>query len=165
MVLSAKGLHQLDIRRLVSVGCKRTQMGLAPAKALADSRIPRARPSWMRTVFGPSRGAVFPSITPPAAPPSSAMAVGFGRSCILKTPKPRLPATPWRQGKRVCGFSFVCLFVCLLYAVLKSGSIPSQRFTIIYLTSLSRFEFFAVIDKAEWNILTPKSLFTSLIIA
>ena len=30
LVLSTKGLHQLDIHWLVTVGCKHTEMGLAP---------------------------------------------------------------------------------------------------------------------------------------
>ena len=30
LMLSTKGLHQLDIHRLITVGCKHTEMGLAP---------------------------------------------------------------------------------------------------------------------------------------
>lgn len=32
LMLSAEGLHQLDIHGLVAVGCKDAEMGLAPAR-------------------------------------------------------------------------------------------------------------------------------------
>ena len=69
------------------------------SKAFAASRIPRAKPSWMRAVFSTSCREVLTPITRPAAMPSSAVAVGYGWSRILNAPEPPPPRGSAAAGK------------------------------------------------------------------
>lgn len=66
LVLSTKVFQQLDRHGLVTVECKQ-RWAWCLSKALAASRIPHAKPLWMRALFSSPCGAVF-SILPAAMP-------------------------------------------------------------------------------------------------
>lgn len=92
-VFSTKGLHQLNIHRLITVGCKLPKMGFGSCV-----KSP-CQPSCTDGVSASRCKAVLRSITPPAPVPPWAPALGYQWSQILSSPE-LLPRCDGGRGDR-----------------------------------------------------------------